>query len=597
MAEEASVATEALPQRPKKERAPKPAAPKEKAAAAAADEEVVEAPAVLPDEAEVNAQVAALEQFAAQEKEKINNMRAILRDKDAIRQAAKAEVEAHRVRLDAVKSQLAAKMQEKNELMPKVNSRTDTEKELKKQKRELQYGSVQELEAAIKQLEFDMAHSSMSLKEEKDMLAQIKRLNGLKDQIRAHEAQWDEFSKGKDDQDALVAILRVKNEELAAIRAVNQAESATFGELRDKQKAAEGEIKAVRESIAASMKAVDEAYGKIKAIRKKYRDLVSAYYKTRRDTSRQAFKATPAKPDTREIEDFLRRQREKLVSAGIKWEGDSSPAAAPSAPIVPGAAPEESKPEGKAVKAKGSKANGAAPAPAAEAADEAKSSKSKDKGVPKAQRVAEWSPEEVETKTVQIVEEPIVDDDTQETDAQRLERVARERAEAEARRKKREEQKQQREVARADRERMDKEKKREDRKLKKLKKLEGRLKGAAGSGAEASAEDTQTGEEKTDQVESAQEATDTDTGKKQQGGQQSIAQRQAAAKLAEARARSEIESKLKAKRGAAKIPIVGTKIPKINWQMYLAVGGALLVLVIGVIMALTSNNAAAAAKS
>mmetsp|Transcript_6181 Transcript_6181/g.9519 ORF Transcript_6181/g.9519 Transcript_6181/m.9519 type:complete len:81 (+) Transcript_6181:288-530(+) len=78
---------------------------------------------------------------------------------------------------------MTEKREEKREVVEKLKVRQLEQQSLREKRRQvLGIGSIKELENTIAKLEWKMIHTTLTLKEEKDMMARIKKFSGLKDQ-------------------------------------------------------------------------------------------------------------------------------------------------------------------------------------------------------------------------------------------------------------------------------------------------------------------------------------------------------------------------------------------------------------------------------
>mmetsp|Transcript_6182 Transcript_6182/g.9520 ORF Transcript_6182/g.9520 Transcript_6182/m.9520 type:complete len:195 (+) Transcript_6182:288-872(+) len=128
---------------------------------------------------------------------------------------------------------MTEKREEKREVVEKLKVRQLEQQSLREKRRQvLGIGSIKELENTIAKLEWKMIHTTLTLKEEKDMMARIKKFSGLKDQVREFEEREKAFRMGAEEQKKLECKFKEILKELAAAAAWNELQLSRDGPKR-----------------------------------------------------------------------------------------------------------------------------------------------------------------------------------------------------------------------------------------------------------------------------------------------------------------------------------------------------------------------------
>ncbi|GMH44752.1 hypothetical protein BSKO_12704 [Bryopsis sp. KO-2023] len=201
--------------------------------------------------------------------------------------------------LDSLKAANDLVKQQINELAPfrkESRQRNNARSALMDSKRSLEATSEKDLDKIIATLEYELEHETLSLKTEKDHIAQLKRLRAQRKQVKAFEAQNQDFLVRKEqsevvkgDQKQLEAQLKIYKEEQAEYERV-------FKELKAIEQELGKELTEINEECEVAVQAKNRIYEKLKGARDARRAKGNDFGENR---------------------EFSRRVRELVASGGI----------------------------------------------------------------------------------------------------------------------------------------------------------------------------------------------------------------------------------------------------------------------------------------
>eukprot|EP00291_Cryptomonas_curvata_P006204 CAMPEP_0172183858 /NCGR_PEP_ID=MMETSP1050-20130122/19235_1 /TAXON_ID=233186 /ORGANISM="Cryptomonas curvata, Strain CCAP979/52" /LENGTH=490 /DNA_ID=CAMNT_0012857555 /DNA_START=59 /DNA_END=1528 /DNA_ORIENTATION=+ len=153
-----------------------------------------------------------------------------------VREMQEAGLKDLRSELNVLRSQSSQLSLEKDELVERLKKLSETIKNQEltatKMRKDLRFKSEEETDDAIKQLSHRLETSSLDLKTEKDILKDLKKLNGDKDRIKEWEAQVDLAKANRFAHEDLFLQRQAKGAELSALRSQEKALMARMDAVR-----------------------------------------------------------------------------------------------------------------------------------------------------------------------------------------------------------------------------------------------------------------------------------------------------------------------------------------------------------------------------
>eukprot|EP00276_Gloeochaete_wittrockiana_P004698 CAMPEP_0184659276 /NCGR_PEP_ID=MMETSP0308-20130426/29109_1 /TAXON_ID=38269 /ORGANISM="Gloeochaete witrockiana, Strain SAG 46.84" /LENGTH=592 /DNA_ID=CAMNT_0027098993 /DNA_START=6 /DNA_END=1784 /DNA_ORIENTATION=+ len=511
--------------------------------------------AKFKEEADFKAELERLEAEAAKEQAKIDEYNNTLDEKEDARTALSLELYEFRQQIMPQTEPMNSKRSEKNEIKEKLEGRRSERQSLREQRRELGFGSVEELEQTIADLDWQMSHTTLTLKEEKDMMARIKKLSGMKDSVRAFETREKAFKMGAEEQQELEGNFTEKTKEIAS-----------WQEQKGSKDAQRKQLSALINDLQNIRAQRNLAFEKIRGLREKTRTVRRAAY----ELKKKSVKKPQIVADLSNVNEMLKEQRKMLAEAGVdvQWGVDDKEAAAS------GSSGGKGEKKAKAVAATTStttaQQNGVYPtAPGASGSEDGVRGSRED--VRRRSKQPAPPPEDVFARPSRASEDTY---DSEKDSEQKMQEIAKQKAEAEERRRKREATLRDKELRRSELDKNDKERKRAERKGKKPSKKEARVKDEAdvGTGTGTDDPDVDSGDA-AGGASTADERKEDDSSlaaKKLNAGI-SIEKRKALAEVENLRAKRQVQAERRKKRGI-KVPYINVTLPRLpTWQWVAAI--------------------------
>ena len=217
---------------------PEPVAPAADAAPALPKERI--AKPTKPDRSQLDAQITTLREQISKCHDRMAELRGQIDDIKGSRQGGSEATKEPRSKLVALRTEIKALYEEKNGINNELKALDATRDAMRAQQKAIrekcQYVKVEDIDTAIDRLENEMAHSTMSLNEEKKIIAQISDLK--KSRVLVKEL-YESNSDGK-----------------------GKGAPASRDEVMDRLRACQGKIKTLRQQEDEQRKILDEIRAK-----------------------------------------------------------------------------------------------------------------------------------------------------------------------------------------------------------------------------------------------------------------------------------------------------------------------------------------------
>uniref|UniRef100_A0A2P2LX88 Uncharacterized protein MANES_15G087400 n=1 Tax=Rhizophora mucronata TaxID=61149 RepID=A0A2P2LX88_RHIMU len=172
--------------------------------------------------------------------------------------------------------------------------------------------SEEELNDLIYSLQYCIQHESLSLTEEKQILKEIKQLEGTREKVIANAAARAKLQESLGQKEAIQGQVKLMGVDLDGIKKEKQA-------LYSKIQKLESEIKILQVDLETATNERDKFFDSIKKLRSK-RDAVNAHFYQNRTTTTDA-KKLAAEKDVKALEELSHREVEKFMSL---WNNDKA---------------------------------------------------------------------------------------------------------------------------------------------------------------------------------------------------------------------------------------------------------------------------------
>ncbi|XWS11019.1 hypothetical protein CRYUN_Cryun38cG0047900 [Craigia yunnanensis] len=176
--------------------------------------------------------------------------------------------------------------------------------------------SEEELNNIIYSLQYHIQHESIPLTEEKQLLREIKQLEGTREKVIANAAMRAKIEDSLGQKEAIQDQVKLMGGDLDGVRKEQQAIWSKKNQIKEKVKAIESKIDSLQEELTAVTQKRDKAYETIQELRKQ-RDEGNAHFYQSRSLLNKA-KELAAKKDIKAIEELLTAEVEKFMAL---WSG------------------------------------------------------------------------------------------------------------------------------------------------------------------------------------------------------------------------------------------------------------------------------------
>ncbi|KAI7737022.1 hypothetical protein M8C21_007522 [Ambrosia artemisiifolia] len=141
--------------------------------------------------------------------------------------------------------------------------------------------SEEELNEVIKSMQYRIQHESITLNEEKQIIREIKQLEGTRDKVIANAAMRAEVQKSVGEKDAIQDQVKSIGVDLDGVRKDQQAIKAKLKTLETEKEAINTVIASLEEELRVVIEKRDKVYDKIRELRNKREEGNTCFYKNR----------------------------------------------------------------------------------------------------------------------------------------------------------------------------------------------------------------------------------------------------------------------------------------------------------------------------
>lgn len=172
--------------------------------------------------------------------------------------------------------------------------------------------SEEELNDLIHSLQYRIQHESIPLSEEKQLLREIKQLEGTREKVMANVAMRAKIQESMGQKEVIQDQVKLMGVDLDGVRKENQAVWAKISQLEGKMKVIDEEIKALQEELKDVTEKRDKAYANIQELRKQ-RDEMNAHFYQYRQVLNKA-RDLAVKKNVKALEEFSEAEVEKFIT-------------------------------------------------------------------------------------------------------------------------------------------------------------------------------------------------------------------------------------------------------------------------------------------
>lgn len=198
------------------------------------------------------------------------------------RDSAKESVADAKESMNAATNAFQAKHREVEPLQTGKKNQNDLQRNVQAEYRDLEVRSEQELDAKIRDMENHMAHESIPIAQERQMVKHIKKLRDSRQRVR----QYEHMYAGIETARAAVRSGQGELKELLQERQVlfedKQLQQTIFNKHRDELRSLNDKINEIMDERARVKEQQDGAYHRLQALKQQSKGKKDAYYQNRR---------------------------------------------------------------------------------------------------------------------------------------------------------------------------------------------------------------------------------------------------------------------------------------------------------------------------
>lgn len=172
--------------------------------------------------------------------------------------------------------------------------------------------SEEELDDLIRSLQYRIQHLSIPLSEEKQILREIKQLEGTREKVMANAAMIAKIQESMGKKEVIQDQVKLMGSNLDGVKKENQAVWAKISHLEGKVKAIDEEIDALQQEVKDVTEKRDKAFANLKELRKQ-RDEGNAHFYQYRALLNEA-KAISIKKDVQGLKELSNAEVEKYMT-------------------------------------------------------------------------------------------------------------------------------------------------------------------------------------------------------------------------------------------------------------------------------------------
>ncbi|XP_072950824.1 proton pump-interactor BIP131-like [Typha angustifolia] len=172
--------------------------------------------------------------------------------------------------------------------------------------------SEEELNDLIKSLHYRISHESISLDEEKQLLREIKQLEGTRGKVIANSAMRAKIQDSVGQKEAIQDQVKLIGADIDGVRKERQAIRTRIKQLEDELKVIDADLSSLQEDLASVNEKKDKAFETINELRKSRDSMNTCYYQNRSMLNNA--KELAAKKDVTALEGLSHSEVEKFMS-------------------------------------------------------------------------------------------------------------------------------------------------------------------------------------------------------------------------------------------------------------------------------------------
>ncbi|KAL4334074.1 hypothetical protein GQ457_07G014630 [Hibiscus cannabinus] len=176
--------------------------------------------------------------------------------------------------------------------------------------------SEEELDLIIHSLQYRIQHESIPLTEEKQLLREIKQLEGTREQVIANAAMRSKIQDSLGQKEVIQDQVKLMGVDLNGVKKEQQAIWSKKRQIKDKLDAIENKIESLQKELETVTLKRDEAYGNIQELRKQRDEGNAPFYQSRSAVNKA--KVLAAQKDINSLEEFSTAEVEKFMAL---WNG------------------------------------------------------------------------------------------------------------------------------------------------------------------------------------------------------------------------------------------------------------------------------------
>ncbi len=247
---------------------------------------VIEAPAVAvprekeikpvkkPDEEAFKARMSEQDERIAAKQARLEQIKQIFDSRDGQRGAESSAAALSKAKFQEARAESRRILQERRSIYDQINAA----EELKKQQQgltqrlrsELPFFSVDEIERRIKQLEMSQQTSSLTIKEDRKVMDDIRRLNANKPMIKQYDEAQESLRGVKEHHTTLFTQIKAKNAELASAKEVEEGLRAEMDDARARDDAKKSDLPALHKERDECRREMSEIRLELKHMRDEF---------------------------------------------------------------------------------------------------------------------------------------------------------------------------------------------------------------------------------------------------------------------------------------------------------------------------------------
>ncbi|GMI63648.1 hypothetical protein HRI_000034100 [Hibiscus trionum] len=172
--------------------------------------------------------------------------------------------------------------------------------------------SEEELDLIIHSLQYRIQHESIPLTEEKQLLREIKQLEGTREHVIANAAMRSKIQDSLGQKEVIQDQVKLMGVDLNGVKKEQQAVWSKKRQIKDKLDAIENKIESLQKELEAVTQKRDEAYGNIQELRKQRDEGNAPFYQSRSAVNKA--KVLAAQKDIKALEEFSTAEVEKFMA-------------------------------------------------------------------------------------------------------------------------------------------------------------------------------------------------------------------------------------------------------------------------------------------